>query len=474
MNAVVQQDTDSGTGQVVTPGEPVDHVDMQDGVSVGTGAEPPAEPAAEPAPEVHEPGNTVSEKPEQLSRDEIYSNASAVRDAETDEALAGMEPHERAHYHRMVAEAQGVTEEDQDPFDGEGNLKEGWTDEGSAAPTVADPAQPAAEPQLQAPAAPAPVQQTVDPSLDTQDQFTTIIVYGEKREVPTAEVVEAGGVANFQKIVAADEKMKRASTYEASLRALDQQLSARLASADAGVPQATDGTAGQEPPPTGAQDETVDVQAAAENLVGAMYTGDREAAITQAAEVLASFKDGVTRAAQATVAQSGAQTPTPAEQQEAIRRATAAEQERTDANQVFVNEFKDLSSPVLRDATYAMVQKVSAEPIMYGRPLAEITREAAMRVRSDVFGDAAPAPTPDPVTPQPVVIPQTPSVNVPTAAAPATDLASRMALKSRTVVQPLIPQGGARFADAPAATQKTESNSDYITRMKRESRGQGV
>jgi hypothetical protein len=105
---------------------------------------------------------------------------------------------------------------------------------------------------------------------------------------------------------------------------------------------------------------------------------------------------------------------------------------------------------------------VAAEPIMYGRPLAEITREAGMRVRTDVFGDKA---APSPVTTSPVlpVIPAPP--------APGTDLAGRMALKSRTVVQPLIPASG-RFKDTPADEQKTESNSGYINRMRVESRGQ--
>lgn len=441
-----QQDIDSGTGEVITPGAPVDHVDVVDGASVGHSIEPPAD--------VHEPGHVVSEKPDAVSRDDIYSNAAAVRDGETNEALAGMNDAEKAHYHRMVAEAQGVTEEGEDPFDGEGNVKQGWVPEGTAAiPAVVD-GQPAA---VVAPVA-----------LDNNSETTTIIVYGMKQEVPTAEVNAAGGIANYQKVVAADEKMKRASTYEASVRAYDQEVQNRAAHLAA--PQATGPAADPELPPTGAQDETVDVQSAAERLVGAMYTGDREAAITEAAEVLTSFKDDVTRSARSVIAQAGAQAPDLAEQQAAQQRDAAQTRERTDANQVFVDEFRDLSSPVLRNATYAMVQEVAAESIMYGRPLAEITREAGMRVRADVFGsDYQPPGEPAPAAA--VVQPQ--SVNLPIQAAP-TDLAGRMALKSRTVVQPLIPSGGARFSDAPTGEQKTESNSEYVARMKRDSRGQGV
>jgi len=448
MNAAVEQDIDTGTGEVVTPGEPVDHVDIVDGESVGH--------TAEPEGDVHEPGQVVREKPASVSRDDIYSNAAVVRDGDTEDALAGMNDAEKAHYHRMVAEAQGVTEEGDDPFDGDGKLKEGWTPEGTAVESVADPVVPAVV------AAP----QGAAPELDTGSETTTIIVYGMKQEIPTAEVNAVGGVANYQKIVAADERMKRASTYEASVRAYDQEVQNRAAKLAA--PQATGTAADPELPPTGAQDETVDVHGAAEKLVGAMFTGDREVAITEAAEVLTSFKDDVTRSVQA--AQAGAQGPNLEEQQAAIERANTATKERNDANQVFVDEFRDLSSPVLRNATYAMVQEVAAEPIMYGRPLAEITREAGTRVRADVFGNDYQPPGEKVETPAAVVLP---TVNVPQSATP-TDLAGRMALKSRTVVQPLIPQGGARFTDQVAAEQKTETNSEYVLRMKRESRGQGI
>jgi len=439
MNTAAQQDIDSGKGEVVTPGEPVDHVDAVDGQSAGHTIEPEAEP---------QPGDTVAEKPAGVSRDEIYNRASELRDAETNEALAGMTATERAHYERMIAEASGVTEEEQDPFDGEGNVREGWVDPNQPIEEQPAPAQTIAEEQPQ--------------TVDSNDEMVTITVYGMQQDVPRAEVDAVGGTAAYQKIVAADEKMKRASTYEASVRALDQEVSERLKALqeqEQGQLQATSTTADPELPPTGVQGETIDVQTAAEKLVGAMYTGDREAAVKEASEVLASLQQDAKRVAQAQVQQPGAQGPSPEEQQIAIERAAAAERERSDANHVFVTEFSDLQSQVLRDATYSMVQKVAAEPIMYGRPLAEVTREAGMRVRSDVFGTQAPNPTPSP----------TPNVHPPANTAP--DLATRMALKKRTVVQPLIPASG-RHADTPETEQKVESNSEYIARMRRESRGQ--
>ena len=436
MNQPAKQDIDSGTGQVITPGEPVDHVDQLDGQSAGHTIEPEAEA------EVHEPGQQVSEKPDQVSRDDIYSKHSELRDAETNDALSGMTATERAHYERMQAEAQGLSEDTPDPFDGDGEVRTDWVDPHAPAPQPsAQPAQPAA-----------------DVGLDPNAETVTIVVYGMKQEVPRAEVEQAGGVANYQKNVAADERMRRLSTYEASLRSFDTQLQERAAAGQS--PQATDPAAESQPPATGAEDESVDVQAMAEKLVGAMYTGDREAAITEAAEVLSSVNSAAQRTAQAQMAtMQPASAQTPDADPAALAREQAATTERAEANHVFVEEFSDLSSGVLRNATYQMVQQVAAEPIMYGRPLAEITREAGLRVRKDVFGDQA-------VTPRPDVIPPTPNPG-----SPPTDLAGRMALKKRTVVQPLLPTGG-RFVDKADTEQTTETNSGYIARMRVESRGQ--
>ena len=443
-----KQDIDSGTGEVVTPGQPVDHVDNLDGKSAGH--------SIEPEDEVHEPGSVVSERPAEASREEIYNKSRTTRDIQDAADAEEQTPEQKAAIARAVLEASGqAPDEDNDPYDGDGNLKEGWVETGAAPAQVVTPTAPLEQPL---PAAPQPI---AEPGIDPNAETVTIVVYGMKQEVPRAEVEAAGGIANYQKNVAADERMRRLSTYEATLRNFDQTLQQRAADQQQS-PQATDAAAGSELPATGAQDEGVDVRAAAEKLVGAMYTGDREAAITEAAEVLGSLQDDLTRTAQAQMAtQQPASAQEPAADAQAIARANAETAERAEANRVFVDEFKDLQSGVLRNATYAMVQTVAAEPIMYGRPLAEITREAGQRVRTDVFGTTAPPAPPAPVVdPAPVV-----------AGAPATDLAGRLELKRRTVVTPLHPTGG-RFTEPSTAEQKKESNSEYIDRMARESRGQ--
>ena len=434
------QDIDSGTGEVITPGQPVDHVDTLDGQSAGHHIEPEADDTG------HKPGDVVDEKPPGMSREEIYGKATDIRDAEADEALAGMDATERAHYHRMIAEASGVTEEEQDPFDGDGAVKKGWIDPN------ATPA-PSASPDGAPVPAGEPIVETEQPVVDTAPEMTTIVVYGMRQEVPTAEVNAAGGKDSYQKIVAADERMKRASTYEASLRAYDQELQQRAANLQ--TSPATDSTVNPELPPTGVQGESVDVQASAKKLVNAMYSGDRDAAITEAAEVLTSFRDDVARAATTDVGQPAAPTVSVEEQRIAHERANVAAAERAEANQVFVDEFSDLAGPTLKQATYAMVQKVAAEPLMYGRPLAEITREAGSRVRADVYGT-----NPAPVVPAPAgeIVTPTPTLD------------NRMTLKRRTVVQPLIPASG-RFTESADASQQPESNAQYVARM-RENRGQ--
>lgn len=441
------QDIDSGTGKVVTPGEPVDHVDTLDGQSVGHHVEPEGDDPPEP-----KPGDVVAEKPPGDSLEDIYAKSTQNRKDDIETALAGMDETERGNYDRAVLEAQGMTDPAQDPFDGDGNLKKGWIDP-NAAPAPA--AQPVVSPDLAPVPVGQPIVETGQPVVDLAPEMTEIVVYGMKQDVPTAEVEAAGGIASYQKIVAADERMKRASTYEASLRAFDQQLQERAAQ-QAQTPPATAQTVDPELPPTGVQGESVDVQASAKRLVDAMYTGDREAAYTETAEVLTSFRDDVARAASATAAQPVAPTVSAEEQRVATERASAQAADRLEANRVFVDEFADLSGPVLKQATYAMVQTVAAEPLMYGRPLAEITREAGSRVRADVFGEK---PLVAPVTGQ--VLPVEPATPI---------LEQRMTLKKRTVVQPLIPATG-RFVEPAAADQKPETNAQYVARM-RTNRGQ--
>ena len=128
-----------------------------------------------------------------------------------------------------------------------------------------------------------------------------------------------------------------------------------------------------------------------------------------------------------------------------------------EANAVFANEFGDLQTPVLRTAVLDMVQQVAADPIMRGRPLAEITREAGLRVRADVYRSGAPqTPGLNPADPLPAATP-----------APAADpMARRMELKERTVVTPLH-ETGARYQPPAAEDAAYPSNAEYVQLLRK-------
>ncbi len=442
MSGESSQDIDSSTGKVITSGVPVAHTDVVDGVSVGHHAEPEhvdgstgneaPPPAADPPPE----------KPPKLALGDIYAKAKTGRDSQISEDMENMTAEGRAdHVARLEAEAGGGP----DPF---------------AEPPTTEPP-PAVPPVAAAPkAAPIIPENIPAQGIDPAPEMTTINVYGMREEVPTADIVAAGGISTYQKERAADIKLQRLTTFEASLRGLDSQLSERAANLEreAQTP-AQAGTGVTESSPTDAQGDTADIDALSTQLTNAIYSGDREAAQSQIKSVLASVRTDAVRAAQAVVPQPAAASGPTAEQIAADTRA------RNEANAVFLNEFSDLDTPVLKKAALDMVQAVSADPIMRDRPLSEITREACSRVREDVFKGVAPPP----------VIPavpgtQNPLITAPVQAAGPNDLGTRLDLKRRTVVTPSTEAHG-RVVEPTATDQRPPTNAEVVANM-RKARGQ--
>jgi len=436
----VQQDIDSGTGQVVTPGEPAKHRDILDGQSAGhhiepehtegsRGNEPPppatgAPPTADDIP--------PAEPPPKTSREEIYAKARTTQDAEIADTLEEMTPAQRMHYDRMVAEAGGGP----DPF-------------APAEEPAATPGQPSLPGEI-------PRQ-----GIDTPGETTTITIYGMHEEVPTADIEAAGGISAYQKGRAADVRLERLATYEASLRNWEQQLSQSAQQPAAETPAQAGATGITEPSPTDVPGSTVDIGALSQVMTDAIYSGDREETAARFTETLTTIQADAIRAAQAAV-------PTQAQPSTQDQQAAAAEtQARAEANTVFSQEFGDLDTPVLRQAALNMVQEVAADPVMIGRPLAEITREACGRIREDVYGTREPPPG---YTPAPVATGLPPALHTAPVTPPGQDLAGRHALKRRTVVTPLTEATGR--APAPASTEKQfPNNSEFVTKL-RQGRGQ--
>ena len=433
-----QQDTDSGTGTVVTPGKPVKHVDILDGKSAGHVIEPEHDEGStgnEPKPDaVALERAPRAEPPERVSRDDIYARAKTGRSAEIDGDLADMTDDQRVNYDRMIAEAGGGP----DPYAEE--------DEPSAvAPATSKPAADNVQSQKNQPA-----------GIDTPTDKTIITVYGMREEVPTADINAAGGIDVFQKMRAADVRLQRLSTYEATLRGWESQLSERAAGLErAPQPQAGKGTGTTESSPTDALGDTADVEAQAARVTEAFYSGDREEATSKLSEVLASIRSDAIRAAQKS---SVAATPSGPSQESVNAEATA----RKEANAVFLNEFPDLNTPVLRQAALNMVNVVARDPVMIGRPLAEITREACGRIAREVFPDHQRPVVTNPANLLPAAGQQNPLIQP---GKTPVDLGSRYSVKRRTVVQPLKDAHG-RPAAEPTA-KPFPSNSEFVGLLKR-------
>ena len=454
MNTPVSQDTNSaaaGTpGEVVTPGEPVQHRDISDGQSVGQYAEPEhsessrgngAPPKASDMP--------AAEPPPKTSLEEIYGKAKTGRNAEISDDLAEMTPAQRIEYARMVAEAGGGP----DPYAQEGEPP----DTGNQAPTIQTTPKTL---QQQGPSAPNNLPAGIDPAAE----MTTITVYGMREQVPTAQVNAAGGLTAYQKARAADIRLQRVATYEASLRNWESQLSERAANLEQGrQPPAQGATGTTGPSDTDAPGGTADVNALSRLVTEAFYSGDREEAELKLASAFTSIQTEAIRAARASVpavqpsGQSGAA-------------AQAAETARREANAVFLNEFRDLDTPVLREAALSMVQAVAKDPVMIGRPLAEVTREACERIREDVYGSRE-APPGYESTPQLPVANKAPvPLHKQPPKPPQQDLGQRFAMKRRTVVSPLNEAHG-RTPPPPDANAAFPSNKEFVSNL-RKGRGQ--
>ncbi len=190
-------------------------------------------------------------------------------------------------------------------------------------------------------------------------------------------------------------------------------------------------------------------------MVGHMFSGDEESAVKEMIALLSSrtANEGMS-----------------AEQVEgAVRKALtevlpaadpAAEAERLEkerANKVFADEFSHLNTESGRAAVLAMAEQVKADPVMRGRPLDEITREAGFRVTRD-FG-IEPTPTPAAVPAQPQPTPEQPA-----------DLGERYARKARRVIVPgATPESGQheRHGGEPEPdTAPLADNSAYIKQMR--------
>ena len=300
-------------------------------------------------------------------------------------------------------------------------------EEGRAAGTgLLMPPETPPEPAAAAPVAPA--QKTVK-----------LVVYGQEREVPEPEVLQAG-VAALQKESAADQRLATASQREAALR--DQE--ARLLQAADRIRNGLDPATGLplrnagQPPATGAEPPAISKDQL-ESTVKALYSGDPEAA----AQALGTLVTQITSRA-------GTAAPVPPNLVETVERAvleridhrSTAEREaaaRAEANTVFKTEFAEvITDPDKMAAARGITSTLLADPAWASKGAVAIARETGARVRRMT--------TPTPPAPEREVID------------------ARRVTKRGLTPQP---QGGAR-APAPPV-QQFPSNKSYIQQLRKNS-----
>ena len=416
--------------------------DMMDGQSLGNSAEPPEDP---------KPGDVVKDKPVELkgddSRDDIYNKFREQR--VEDEDISGLTEEQQKHVERMRLEASG---EGEDPLPNHGQ-----PDDIEERVDMADPANERpgqvdeVKPKQEKPA------ETAPEGVDTDSDLVTITVYGINEQIPRSEIDAVGGVQKFQKMRAAEVRMERAATYEASLRKYEDSVQQRNAELDereatlaarekalgTGLP---DGVQPNTAESTGSLDEQ------ARAVVHSIYAGDEEDAVKKMTDLLAS-RDRNSAMTEEQV--EGAVRRVLAETSTAAPGTPMGESEEARANQVFANEFSHLNTHSGRTAILAMTEELRKDPVMYGRPLDELTREAGRRVTED-FGMTYQAKPPTPA-------PQAEN------SAPA-DLAERHQRKSRQVVVPGTPAAGQHARHQPEPEPNTApmaNNQAYIQTMRK-------
>lgn len=264
-----------------------------------------------------------------------------------------------------------------------------------------------------------------------------IKVYGEEREVPVAEVMRAG-VATLQKDAAADQKLTDVGRREAALHQEEQRLLTIAANLRMGLDENGRPIAAPKPPATADApgDRTIDDTDLSKGVVEALYSGDAEKATAALSGVLKAISSRagtadpvkpeiVTSIADAVLAN--------VNQRQA---ADAAQRDLDEANRIFREDFKDISSdPDALAMARGLSGQLLQDPEWSKKSRAEIAKEVGSRVRAKI--------------------------------APAT-LAKT--LEERRDGKRALPSTPSSTARQPAPQpQRFPSNSEYIERLRRNS-----
>lgn len=280
-----------------------------------------------------------------------------------------------------------------------------------------------------------PLEEPAPPAtpVATGDEFVTIKVYGEERHVPKSDVDAAGGIAAYQKAVAAAEKAQVNDT-KARLQAEEQRLlrvaeNLRNGLDERGQPLSP------KPPPQGVPAISKE---ALEATVKGLYSGDTD----EATAALATLVSQISGRGQSTEVNPEI---VRAVEAQVLERIEGREAERTEAqdvaeaNRIFRENFKDIANdPALMVWAKGMAEVISADPQFQNSSRAEIAQEVGNRIRGK-FGK------------------------------PTSELESRRQLKST-----LTPSSSGSGRVPQVEPQRFPTNADYIQQLRRNSGSNSV
>lgn len=212
--------------------------------------------------------------------------------------------------------------------------------------------------------------------IDTSTEFTTVKVYGVERQVPTKVVMAAGGVAEYQKALATEE---RQASQDAEARRQAESEQARVGQGGQPAERSASRPAGETvtPPPNPGAGADRKAQAAA--LVKRLYSGDSNQAEAAVEEILGAAGNNRPALTPEQVAEQVVRT---LEQRESARTqrdaATQTEAARVSANAVFKTGYPELAKDEAKTA-YAqqILKRKLALPENAGKPLEVLVVEAA-------------------------------------------------------------------------------------------------
>ena len=414
-------------------------------------------------PQDLDPGEPETIKPEDVdhdfdapgkSRDDIYKHAQELRTEEVGPEVEELPPEQQKQVLAMEQMAQGI-----DPAEAEAEALAKRMEAEAAGETIEGDV---------------PAVQSTDPGVDTDGETVTLTIYGQQVDVTSQQIEEAGGKVALQKQLGAAMKFSRLSTYEANLRELDQRLAEREQMLSQGLdqngqPLAPPSTV-TEPtqPPAGAGGEVTDeeIDALTKEFSDGIFSGTQEEADGKIRSVISKVMRGRGQAATPTKEELVGETVAELRRLNLLSTPDdPGETARLNANAMFREEYKEFqedTDPIAFRTVQAEIQEVRRSPVMAGRPLPEVVRMAADRVRKRFAGQ--PVESLDfRMDTEEARSAETTGERLVTGSIPG-----RLTLKKRTVMPPT--QAGQRNEPPPEKSSK-QSNSAYVNQM-RQNRGQ--